>query len=102
MEKLVGEHMVGIHCSSQTWNTLTNSPQKLAAQIKVSDKKDAHIYAIDLGWKGTLCDQLPDTHYLFAISAIGKAVVEITFPQLPSDDSNAEIIVCKTPEQTER
>jgi hypothetical protein len=102
MKQLVGDHMVGIQCSSQVWSALTNSPQNVSVQIKNSDNKEFHIFAIQPALKGTTCDQVPETRYLFAISGVGNATVEIKFPKLSIDHFDAEMVVCKTPEETER
>lgn len=101
MHGLVGSHMVGIICSTEVWNELTNYQTRITVRLKSSDKQPAKVFGFELGGRyTTLCDQLANCHYFFAVSAIGNAIVEISFPKMPID-APAEIIVCKTPEETE-
>jgi len=99
IKHLAGEHMVGIRCSLETWNKLTNYQNEISVQIKSADNPPAQVFAIEPGRQGTTCDSA-NCHYFFAISAKGDVVLEISFRQMPIKAS-AEIIVCKTPEQTE-
>jgi hypothetical protein len=100
MRGLVGEHMVGITCSPDVWTALTNYQKGITVRLKSSDKKTAEVFAFEPGLKRTSCDEIIGAHYLFAVSAIGDAVVEISFPKMPVNAS-ADIIICKTPEETE-
>jgi hypothetical protein len=100
LTQLVGNHMVGIRCSTEMWASLTNHLSQLKVEIKHAQEMPATVYAIEPGRKGTACDQVTDCHYLFAVSAFKSILVEIVFPNI-AVKSPAEIIVCKTPEQTE-
>src|SRR5947209_8195022 len=47
-----GNNDVGIRCSPQLWNLLTNSTKELAVQLKDSSKPDTSIDAVKLGGGG--------------------------------------------------
>ena len=100
MRCLKGTHVVGIHCQTQAWNALTNCKQGIKVSIKSTDNP-ALLLPVQLGYKGSTCDQIDDTHYLFSVQARGNLVVEIVFPNMPAEASPADIIVCKTPAQTD-
>jgi hypothetical protein len=95
-----GENHVGIRCSPEVWNTLTNSTKSLTVRLISSNKKGTNIGGISPGsgrrWP------IESFHYLFYISGEyhAKASVEITFPNAPAGVTRAEIIVCKTPADT--
>jgi len=94
-----GVQDVGIQCSPEVWNTLTNNAKNnIAVQLKSSDQKDTQIYTNSLGLKGTFCDRVTNVHYLFGIAGEhnAKASVEITFPNAPREGVSADIIVCNT------
>lgn len=98
-----GPNDVGIRCSPEVWNALTNSTKTITVRLISSDKKSARIYGVHPG--GTAAGFLyliPDVHYLFEIDGEyhAKASVEITFPNAPTEPTRAEIIVCKTPADT--
>jgi hypothetical protein len=91
-----GGHPVGIHCSPYVWNALTNSQQSIIVQLKSADATYTEVLGVDPNFRRTTCDDIPDVHYFFSIVGKGKAVVEITFPNVPAEDSRADIIVCKS------
>jgi hypothetical protein len=94
-----GPNDIGIRCSPEVWNTLTNGTKVIAVRLKSSDKEGVKIGGIDPGSGGTaFLGYMPNVHYLFYIhGSHTKASVEITFPNAPSGVTPAEIIVCKTP-----
>ena len=98
-----GPNDVGIRCSPEVWNALTNGTKNITVQLKSSNKNGTKIYGVHPG--GTAAGFLyliPDVHYLFEIGGVyhAKASVEITFPNVPAEATRAEIIVCKTPADT--
>jgi hypothetical protein len=98
-----GDHCVGIRCSSEIWNVLTNGAESITANLKSSDKKETRIGGIIPGYKGSTCDSITNVHYLFVIGGErhANAVVEITFPNLPKKSTRAEIVVTMTPADTD-
>jgi hypothetical protein len=95
---------VGIRCSPETWQTLTNSANGIAVALKSSTKTGTQIYGADVKFGGGyFLGYVTNVHYLFEISGKrhAKASVEITFPTAPPGVTHAEIIVGKTPEDTE-
>jgi hypothetical protein len=95
-----GENDVGIRCSPDVWNALTNGTKSITVRLKSSDKKGTQIGGISPGsgrrWP------IESFHYLFYIGGEyhAKASVEITFPNAPAEATRAEIIVDKTPADT--
>jgi hypothetical protein len=95
-----GENQVGIRCSPQVWNTLTNGTEQITVKLKSSSKEGTKIGGISPGsgkrWP------IESFHYLFYIYGgyHAKASVEITFPNAPPGVTHAEIIVDKTPSDT--
>ena len=98
-----GVNDVGIRCSSDVWNMMTNSPKKIEVRLKSSSKQNTKISGVDPASSGTaFLGYVQDVHYLFYVSGEyhAKASVEIIFPNVPEGTTNAEIIVCKTPADT--
>ena len=99
-----GVNDVGVRCSPDVWKVLTNDIRHITVRLKSSDKKSTVIGGINPEGGGTaFLGYLPDVHYLFYISGErqAKAAVEIDFPNAPTKIVRAEIIVCKTPADTE-
>jgi hypothetical protein len=95
---------VGIRCSPETWHALTNSAKAIDVTLKSSSKTRTHIYGADVKFGGAyFLGYVTNVHYLFEISGErhAKASVEIKFPTAPPGVTHAEIIVGKTPEDTE-
>jgi hypothetical protein len=101
MHRLVGSHPVGIRCSPEVWNELKNCQKSIVVRLKSADKQPAETFGFEPGLTGTTCDQVAHCHYFFMVSAIGNIVVEISFPKMPLE-APAEMIICMTPEETER
>jgi hypothetical protein len=100
----VGLNNVGIRCPIEVWTTLTNSAKGITVHLKSSSVPDTQIGGIDTASGGTsFIGYIPNAHYLFYISGEpgANATVEITFPNAPRSATGAEIIVCKTPAETE-
>jgi hypothetical protein len=99
-----GVNDIGIQCTPEVWNTLTNSGKNVEVRLKSSNKPKTQIGGIDTASSGTaFLGYITNVHYLFYISGEyhAKASVEITFPNAPPGTTHAEIIVCKTPIDTE-
>jgi hypothetical protein len=98
-----GVNDVGIRCSPEVWNALTNSTKAIEVRLKSSNKPSTQIGGVNPGSSGTaFLGYIPNVHYLFYISGEyrAKASVEIAFPNAPAGVTPAEIIVCKTPADT--
>jgi hypothetical protein len=98
-----GVNDVGIQCSPQVWNVLTNGTKAIEVRLKSSDKLNTQISGVDPTSSGTaFLGYISNVHYLFYISGEhrAKASVEITFPNAPEGPTHAEIIICKTPADT--
>jgi hypothetical protein len=98
-----GVNDVGIRCSSEIWNTLTNGTKAIDVRLKSSNKPSTQIGGVNPGSSGTaFLGYISNVHYLFYIGGEyrAKATVEITFPNTPERTTSAEIIVCKTPADT--
>jgi hypothetical protein len=99
-----GPDDVGIRCPPEVWNALTNGTRGITARLKSSDDKNTKIYGVNPGGAGGyFLNRIPNVYYLFEIHGgnKAKASVEITFPNAPAGITHAEIIVGKTPEETE-
>jgi len=94
---------VGIRCSPEVWNTLTNGTKAIAVRLKSSNKPRTEIGGVDPHSSSTgFLEHLPNVHYLFWINGEprAKASVEIIFPNALDGTRRAEIIVGKTPIDT--
>ncbi len=95
--RTTGANQVGIRCSPDVWNTLTNSSESITVQLISSNKKGTRIGGVSPGagrqWP------IESFYYLFNISGAyrAKASVEITFRNAAPGVTHAEIIVCKDP-----
>ena len=98
-----GVNDIGIRCSPEVWNALTNGTKAITVRLKSSNKPDTNIGGVDPNSGGTaFLGYIPNVHYLFYIGGRyrAKASVEITFANAPARVIPAEIIVCKTPADT--
>ena len=98
-----GVNDVGIRCSTEVWNTLTNGSKAVEVRLKSSDRPKAEIGGLDPTSGGTaFLGYITNVHYLFYISGERhtKASVEITFTNAPAGITPAEIVVCETPADT--
>jgi hypothetical protein len=97
-----GANDVGIRCSPEVWNVLTNGARVMEVRLLSSSDPNTAIGGIDPGTGGTFLGYIPNVHFLFHISGErhGKALVEINFPTAPLEKTRAEIIVGKTPIDT--
>lgn len=97
-----GVNDVGIRCSPEVWNALTNGPTPISVRLKSSNKEGVVISEVHPGSSGTsFLGYMPNVHYLFYIhGAHTGASVEIAFPNVPSEATSAEMIVCVSPNET--
>jgi len=98
-----GVNDIGIQCSPEVWNELTNGTKAITIRLKSSNKADTNIGGVDPGSGGTsFLGYIQNVHYLFYIGGRyrAKASVEITFANAPAGVTPAVIIVCKTPADT--
>lgn len=98
-----GVNDVGIRCTPEVWNILTNGQSGLGVRLKSSDKRGTKIGGVDLHGHGTgFLEYLTNVHYLFYIQGEhrAKASVEIIFPNTPDTTTPVEIILGKTPIDT--
>jgi len=98
-----GWNDVGIRCSPEIWNTLTNGTKNFTVKLIASNKNDTKIAGVSLvSGDPYFLGRVPNVHYLFLIGGEYKAnaTVEITFPNTPTETTHAEIIVGKTPADT--
>jgi len=97
-----GPNDVGIRCSPEVWNALTNGTKTITVQLKSSSGKDTNIYGVHPGGTAAgLLYVIPHVYYLFEIyGGYANAIVEITFPNAPEGITHTEIIVDKTPADT--
>jgi hypothetical protein len=94
---------VGLRCSPEVWNALTNGTKRFSVRLKWSSKPDTEIGGLGLGFGfAHFLGYLPDAHYLFRIYGRygAKALVEITFPDTPPGVTHAEILLGNTPVDT--
>jgi hypothetical protein len=98
-----GVNDIGIRCSTELWNVLTNGTSRIMVRLKTSDKPDTEIAGVDPSSGGTaFFGYITNLHYLFYIQGRyrSKATVEVVFPSGPEKSVGAEIIVGKTPADT--
>ena len=101
MKNLDGVHNIGIRCPPEVWTDLTNHQASVEMRIASADDRIAYGFGFNPGQKGTECDQVKDTHYLFSVSAMGDLTMEVDFTTLFTN-SAAELIVCPAPNPIER
>lgn len=97
-----GVNDVGIRCSPEVWNALTNGTKAIEVQLKSSNKPNTEIGRVDPGGGSAFLGYITNAHYLFYVSGRyrAKASVEITFANAPAKPIRAEILVGKTPADT--
>ncbi|SRR6266511_1194285 len=91
---------VGLRCSPEVWNALTNGTKSITVRLISSTKTATKIGGVDPGSSGRRgFGYIPSTHYLFYIGGKyhGRASVEITFPNAPTGVTRAEVIVAREP-----
>ena len=97
----VADNEVGLRCSPDTWNALMQGKPKITVTLKSADKPGTDITNASptpgVMWPIDHC------YHLFEIygQAGTKATVEISFPNALEGPTPAEIVVLKTPEDTE-
>lgn len=99
-----GPNDVGIRCLPEVWNVLTNSREIIQVRLKSSGRQSTRIYSVAPGGAGAgFIGYIPNVYYLFEIAGERnvKASIEIVFPHALAEAVHAEIIVCKTPADTE-
>jgi hypothetical protein len=99
-----GVNCIGIRCPPNVWTALTNGSTSTTVNLKSSSKPNTEIGGADVTSSGTgFLGYVPNVHYLFYITGPyhAKASVEITFPNAPPGVTQAEIVVGKTPPDTE-
>lgn len=98
-----GVNEVGIQCSPEVWNMLTNGTKNISARLVSSSKESTHVgdVAVGSGFR-FFTGYVTNAHYLFYIDGKyhAKATVEITFPNAPAGVTQAEILIGKTPIDT--
>lgn len=97
-----GWNDVTVRCSPETWNSLTNSTNKIAVRLKNFSGPDTSTYGVDPGHAATFLKYLTNVYYLFKIGGAhhSRATVEITFPNGPEKPVPAEINAGVTPADT--
>ena len=100
LTQLAGDHPVGIQCTPDSWSELARDRDRISVRLTSGDRQATSVFAIEPGRLGTFCDQVPDTHYIFTVSARGRVLVQLALPGI-SARSKVELVVCKTPIQTE-
>jgi hypothetical protein len=95
-----GWNEVGLRCSPEVWDALTNGSENISVRLKSSNKHGTEIYGVSPGHENLW--HLESFHYLFLIGGEyrAKAVVEISFKNAPPRVTHAEILVIKTPADT--
>jgi hypothetical protein len=94
------EHSVGLECSPSVWNSLTNGLQPIAVSLKSVGTNSSELLTVNPGRSGTVCDQVPDTHYLFGLSIQGNAKIQMIFPNPPADNTPIKLVVFKATDET--
>ncbi len=92
-----GASEVGIRCSPEVWNALTNGTRSITVQLISSNKKGIHIERIPPGYGPyNPIESLHDLFYLLGnYQMFPRAIVQITFPNAPPGVTRAEILVCR-------
>ena len=99
-----GLNDVGIRCPLEIWDALRKGTKVVEVRLVSSDKPKTEIGGTVPPGAGTeFLGHMPDVHYLFCIHGehAAKATVAVTFPNGLTSATKAEIIVCKTPIDTE-
>jgi hypothetical protein len=98
-----GWNDIGIRCSPEAWNALTNGTKSFMVQLKSSNKKTTKIDGVNPGSGDPyFLGYVPNVHYLFLVGGEyhANATVEIAFPNAPAKIIHADIIIGKTPADT--
>ncbi len=98
-----GANSIGIRCTPEVWNVLTNGSNIITAKLKSSSLPNTEVGRVDPFSSGTgFLGYVTNAHYLFYVSgrSHAKASVEITFSNPPPGVTRAEIVVGKTPIDT--
>jgi len=92
---------VGIRCSPEVWNVLNSRTKQVEVRLKSSSVTGVEITNVSPS-AGAMWP-IKAFYHLFTIYGPrgSKATVEITFPNAPAGMTAAEILVLKTPEDTE-
>lgn len=93
-----GKSEVGIRCSPEAWNALTNATRSITVELVSSNDEGAQIRSIPPGYTAQCpIESFYDLFYLYGMSGLRpRAVVQITFPNAPPVGTRAEILVCRT------
>src|SRR5437879_5165517 len=87
-----GASEVGIRCSPEVWNVLTNSTQRISIQLVSSRWKGVTIDRSSLGYEPA--SPIQSFHDLFYLRGnyqlFSRATVQITFPNAPPGITHAE------------
>jgi hypothetical protein len=89
---------VGICCSPDVWQRLTNSPISIHVLLESADSSETRIWGV--GGDQEDGNGIADFHYLFMIRGSGNAVVRIIFPNEPPAAEHAKIVVKRSPTQS--
>jgi len=98
-----GVNEVGIQCSPEIWNSLTNETKNISVRLVSSSKPGTQIGGVALGSGfGFFLGYVTNAHYLFYIGGKyhAKASVEIVFSNAPPGVTRADILIGKTPADT--
>jgi hypothetical protein len=93
-----GKSEVGIRCSPEVWNTLTNGTEAISIELVSSNKKNVQVFKIHSGYDAACpVKSFYDLCYLYGMNhQFPKATVRIHFPNAPAGITRAEILVCRT------
>ena len=90
---------VGVRCSLDVWNTLTNGPGYVNVKLLSSNTQLAEVTGIPPGYGAF--SPVSSFHDLFWMKGLyrlfPRATVQITFPNAPSGVTHAEVFVCRMP-----
>jgi hypothetical protein len=93
-----GRSEVGIQCSPEVWNALTNGTGGITVQL-LSSNKGVQVITVPPGFQG----QCP-VHSLHVLCYLHgnhvRASLQITFPNTPAGYTRADVIVCKMASDT--
>lgn len=94
-----GESEVGLRCSPEVWNALTNGTHDITVQLISSNKNGIRIASIPPGHDAQCpIKSFHDLFYAYGMyQFFPRATVQITFPSAPSGVTHAEMFVCRTP-----
>jgi hypothetical protein len=95
-----GWNEVGLRCSPEVWDALTNGGDNVTVQLISSGEHGTEIHDVSPGSRNLW--HLESFHYLFLIGGEyrAKASVEISFKNAPPGVMHAQMLVIKTPADT--